>query len=236
MGFWSNVADALGRAFDAIASLFSSQPVGAPAAPCAPAKTSLDLARELVEVKGSADADDGELVAQELAGFPPHVLQEMQDGGVKVVVCRGSVTDYLEELRGVRPRGWPPGSTWDNVPGLYQSGSKEVVIATVGHGTDAGAHVPKSGEGHGSHNLVLHESGHALDATRDPPRSKDADFLAARTADAGTLDAYESQPGDAGQEETYAESAARYYGGDAADKDDHPKLNEYWAGDPVGSD
>jgi hypothetical protein len=107
------------------------------------------------------------------------------------------------------------------------------VIATVGHGTAAGAHVPASGEGHGSHNLTIHESFHAVDSGHGgTPRSSEADFDAARTADAATLSPYESQAGTAGQEETYAESAARFFGGDPGDAAAHPNLHDFWDKNP----
>src|SRR5262249_23172847 len=52
----------------------------------------------------------------------------------KVIACRGSVTDYRTDLKGVQPRGWPPGSTWDKVPGSNTPDKNEVVIAVIGHG------------------------------------------------------------------------------------------------------
>lgn len=204
-----------------------------PKAPC-PQKTAKDLALELIDTEGTADAQDAALVADELAKLPKHILQRLKDKGVKVKVCRGSITEYRTDLKGVQPRGWPAGMTWDSVPGVYNTSKKEVVIATVGHGTDAGAHVPAKGEGHGSQNLVIHESMHAVDKTSDDgPLSDNEDFTNARNADATTLSAYESQAGGAGREETFAESAARYYGGDSDDATNHPKLHEYWDSDPL---
>jgi type VI secretion system secreted protein VgrG len=197
-------------------------------------ETALDLAKKLIIRKGTADDKDAELVAKELAKFPKHVLKRMADQGTHVVVCRGSVTEYRTDLKGVRPRGWPPGSSWDNVPGLYDENKNEVIIATTGHGTKGGAHVPTTGEGHGSQNLVLHESAHALDkGGKGANQSAGADFNKARDADAKTLSPYESQAGAAGQEETYAESAARYYGGDPNDAKNHPELHKYWDSDPL---
>jgi Mlc titration factor MtfA (ptsG expression regulator) len=101
------------------------------------------------------------------------------------------------------------------------------VIATAGHPNNP--HVPNTGEGHGAHNLVLHETAHGLDLGGGGG-SANADFNAARTADAATLGTYESQAGNAGQQETYAESAARYYGGDPNDAASHPNLHRYWDG------
>jgi uncharacterized Zn-binding protein involved in type VI secretion len=202
--------------------------------PATASSASLALALSLLSAGGSADVSDVALVAQELVKFPPHVLQTMIDEGKSVVVCRGSVTDYRADLRGVQPRGWPEGSTWDSVPGAYMGGTNEVVIATTGHGTPEGAHVPQSGEGHGSHNLVLHECGHAVDdRPGGPARSSEAAFNQARDADSATLSDYETQPGAAGQEETYAESMARHYGEDSNDAADHPNLHDHWASDPL---
>ncbi len=188
------------------------------------------LADKVLKTGGSGTAADVALVKERLVQYPSTALQRLVDQGTKVVVCEGSVTDHLTSLKGVAPRGWPPGSTWDNVPGLYNPAGNEVVIATVGQGTDAGAHVPASGEGHGSYDLVLHEVGHGLDKNT---LSGSADFTKARTADLGTLSAYESQAGSAGPEETFAESAARHYGGDPTDAATHPNLSAYWATDPV---
>jgi hypothetical protein len=192
------------------------------------------LGRALMTVGGKADIVDAELVSQELSKIPPHALRILAENKTQVVVCRGSVTDHLASLRGVKPRGWPPGSSWDSVPGLHSPDRNEVVIATIGHGTPAGRRVPQTGEGHGSKSLVVHETFHAIDHGKSAgsPRSSAAEFNAARNADKPTLSAYESQPGAAGQEESYAETAARYYGADTTDATQHPNLHKYWHSDP----
>lgn len=102
-------------------------------------------------------------------------------------------------------------------------------MATKGHETPRGAYVPPKGDGHGSQNLVLHEAAHGLDATTTPARSASPAFNDARNADASNLTPYESQPGVAGQQESYAESAARHFGGDPDANTRYPHLGEYWA-------
>jgi hypothetical protein len=206
-------------------------PAGMPTGPGL-ATLKLAVATSLVDIVGSADAADGQLVARELTLLPMHALQILLRQGTRVKVCRNSVTDYRTDLRGVHPRGWDPGATWDNVPGLQSN--NEVVIAVIGHGTPAGAHVPVSGEGHGSANMVVHEAAHALDTEGSGAhRSDSTAFTNARNADLATLTPYQQQPGEAGREESYAESAARYYGNDPNDAANHPNLNAYWAGDPL---
>jgi hypothetical protein len=192
----------------------------------------LALARELTEKGGSGDDADKELVAQELAKLPKSALEQMKANGTKVVACRGSVTDYDSSLSGVQPRGWDPGDTWDTVPGMYDKTNNKVVIATRGHGTPGGARVPVTGDGHGCANLTIHESMHALDSGGSgAARSAGTDFNTARTADLPNLGTYETQAGSAGQEETWAESGARYYGGGGGTTN----LDNYWRNNPPGA-
>ena len=192
----------------------------------APVNPNLALATSLVSTGGSGTAEDAKLVAQSLAKLPKSSLEQMQKNGTKVIACRGSVTDYRTDLKGVQPRGWPPGATWDKVPGANTPDKNEVVIAVIGHGTPAGPHVPKTGEGHGSVNLVVHEASHSIDLNgKGPSPSQSDDFTKARDADMNKLSDYEKQAGEAGQQETYAESAARH----AEGKDqDTPHLKKYW--------
>ena len=202
----------------------------------------LALAQELIKVGGTGDLTDGRVVIEELVDMPLEALQILQQKGTRVVACRGSVTDYLADLRGVQPRGWPPGATWDSVPGLNNIATNEVVIATRGHGTEEGPHVPRSGDGHGAYSLTVHECMHGVDLNHLQPgetaRSEAADFLAARNADAASLGAsgYLSQAGAAGHQETYAEVAARYYAGDPTLRRELPNLYAYFAANPLAAE
>jgi hypothetical protein len=204
-------------------------PGDAPPAPAAVADVtsldpaSLELSQKLVATAGTADANDVTLVSRRLAVAPPRVLWATQDRGIHVVACRDSVVEYLPQLKGVQPRGWPDGATWDSVPGV--DWGKVVVIAVIGHATGT-AHVPGYGEGEGSFALVLHELGHALDGAMDgtDTYSGRRDFLGARASDSGSLTPYESQAGAAGPQETWAEMFARFYGGDPGLAEQSPSL------------
>lgn len=189
--------------------------------------TSVELANALVSAAGSGDAADAALVAARLAVFPEAVLGRLQRSRTKVRACRNSVVDHLTRLQGERPRGWPPGSTWDSVPGVFYPDTNEVVIAIKGHEPGEEPHVPSTGEGEGSVDLVVHETAHGLDmggGTRF--LSASPAFIAARNADLGQLTQYELQSSPAGEQETFAESAARFYGlTDGA----MPALHSYWS-------
>lgn len=192
----------------------------------------LELARGLCDVTGRADEADKELVAQELAKMPREDLDRMKANGTRVAVCRGSVTDCKEELAGFKPRGWPEGTDWSKVPGCYDDESNRVIVATRGHGTDRGAHVPGTGDGHGSANLAIHEAYHGLDYRNGKPSSS-SDFASVRAAAPGELSDYMSQSGQAGEEESFAESAARRYGCPPDVVPNQPRLDDYWRGNPL---
>lgn len=208
--------------------------IGGPSYTPSVAEYSKALAHRLVQAGGSGTAVDAALVETELAKLPPKALQVLLDNNVKVIAARGSVTDYATDLKGVHPRGWPPGATWDSVPGAYMPDRNAVVIATTGHGTAAGPHVPVTGEGHGSQNITVHETTHAVDAFADPQsNSSSPDFTAARNSDFSGLTAYEQQSGAGGPSETYAESSARVYGGQHGAVQ-QPALDDYWRTHPLG--
>jgi hypothetical protein len=171
-------------------------------------------------------------VVGELKKMPEPALQSLTDNKVKVIAAKGSITDYATDLKGVQPRGWPPGKTWDGVPGVYLPDRNAVVIATTGLGADL--RVPATGEGHGSMNVVVHEASHAIDQNASALRnSASPDFLAARAKDLANLPSYETQPGIAGPSETYAESAARFYGGSHGPITT-PALDDYWRSNALG--
>ena len=207
---------------------------GAAAAAAKKPPTQAELAKQLVKPGGSGTQADADVVAAELAKMPRTALQSLADHNVKVIAAKGNVTDYATDLKGVAPRGWPPGSTWDDVPGAYLPGRNAVVIATTAAGKAKVLRVPMTGEGHGSANMVVHEAAHAID--RNAPltlNSMSTDFMAARTKDLPQLPSYEIQPGIAGLSETYAESAARVYGGSHG-ATVTPALDAYWRAHPLG--
>jgi peptidoglycan hydrolase-like protein with peptidoglycan-binding domain len=184
------------------------------------------VARRLVRAGGSATQEDVDAVVGELEKMPLAQLEQMERNGTKVVAARGSVTDARTDLRGVQPRGWPPGKTWDQVPGAFMPDTNEVVVATQA-GPNGSRQVPPTGSSHGSANLVLHEAGHALDYRGGKP-SDSAEFQRAYEADRAAMPAYLQQPGNAGREEAYAETLALYLQDPAECRRRYPNLSRYW--------
>ena len=182
---------------------------------------------KLLGLGGSADASDLAAVRSTAAQLPSQVLSFLRLKGARIIVCRGSITDHAKDLKGVRPRGWPAGMTWDIVPGVYLPNRKQVVVATLP--MPGGRRLPVRGEGHGSFNLLLHEAMHGHDFLKNHRLLRANKFVAARTADFARLGSYEQQAGDAGLQETYAESAARAFGRDTTLPAAWPQLAKFWA-------
>ncbi len=206
-----------------------------------------DVAQEIgknLRVAGTSTADDAKAVGAGLKKFPKKVLEQLNQAGIQTECCRGPVTEAMPELKGVQPRGWPDGSTWDSVPGVYSGAVKKVMVGTMEK--DGKRHVPEQGEGpipHGTPDLIGHEGGHAFDVADGSKKSEDAKFLAARQEDIdagnpdgmwGPRDNYflttaEGGANDAGStSETFAESFAMHTGGNSR----WPKLEAFWGANP----
>ena len=188
---------------------------------------SVALAAAISEARGSATDPDVARVDRALERMPPGVLRRLQADGVDVLVGRGSVTDAIPALRGVRPRGWPEGKTWDHVDGAYYPTSGDVVIATTDVGRGKRGLTRRDSE-----SVLYHEIGHALDYKAGYPSRSEA-FRDAYEADSKKLTGYEQQGGHAGPEEAYAESFRRYLMGDPNLRKHQPNLWAYWNSDPL---
>jgi len=171
---------------------------------------------------GSASQADADWVSGQLsATLPPEVLDRLRDFGVRVSVGRGSVVDVHPWLHNVHPEGWPPGATWDQVTGQYDSARREVVIAV---NTDASGN-----RTFGRDFNLVHETGHAMDHAMGGLSHSPA-FMEAFNRDlaAGRLEGYFQSP-----EEAFAELFAHYYMNDAALPTLWPSLYEWMKTDPM---
>jgi hypothetical protein len=141
--------------------------------------------------------------------LPQNVRDSLAKDGVKVIAT-DKVTDVMPELAGQKPRGWPPGSSWDDVDGAYDTTGKRIIVAERQNSTK-----PRSNDVAG---LTRHETGHAVDRLHNFSDQQifktpyDREAAAVPPADAQALD-YFLQKGDAGREETFAETFAIINGG-----------------------
>ena len=104
---------------------------------------------------GVYDAPAATQMTERILRIPPAMLETLIKRGVQIRLINGRLTDEpeMQLLRGKSPRGWESsGITWDDIPGV---GGKPVIVR-IGYS--------HTGMGHGSANLELHETFHAIDS------------------------------------------------------------------------
>lgn len=131
---------------------------------------------------------------EHLSRVPPKLAAKMADYLSGVYVGADSLTglDDMGHLKGVQPRGWSEGSTWDSVAGAYES-VKRKVIAGVGR--------------EGCASLANHEYAHGVDDALGRASHR-ADFRELHREVYDQLEPYFKQGGpgaEAGCQEMFAE-------------------------------
>lgn len=141
--------------------------------------------------------------------IPQNVRDALDKDGVKVV-STDKVTDVMPELKGDKPRGWPPGSSWDDVDGAYDVGGKRIIVAERQNQSKPG--------GNNIEGLTRHETGHAVDHLKNLSDTKefrdayDKEKAKVPKPDSDTLK-YFLQKDEAGRQEAFAEIFAIINGG-----------------------
>jgi hypothetical protein len=147
------------------------------------------------------DEETAKLMVDRILRIEPDVLETLVYQGVRIKLVNGPITDEPEmaALKGVVPRGWEnTGKTWSDIPGV----GGNPVIVRIGFSEE--------GMGHGSYNLELHETFHAIDDYVLQGASASSAFMAAFHEEAGSLfggNGYE----ELYPEEYFAEAAAMLY-------------------------
>lgn len=172
---------------------------------------------------GETSDEFQEEVLDAMATIPDNVQQHVLDRGGSVD-AGAFVTEVKPSLKGVTPRGWSQGSTWDEAEGFA---NKNLAVVTELKRTSGGKTVVKSKRVPG---VLRHEFGHVVDYSGGnilgQQVSQQQAFLDAYRKDVGTiLDrvtereksklAYYLQSGSAGPSEAFAESFGVLYGGGA---------------------
>ncbi|MDY6922958.1 MAG: DUF1353 domain-containing protein [Pseudomonadota bacterium] len=221
---------------DEIVALAEARDAATPSGGLEGVSSSPSSAELLVIAGGAGGPEDVAAVVAHARNLPPDLIRRFLRGKVRIVACRGDVTDFERELDGEIPRGWErTGRTWNSVPGAYFPTRKRVVIATIADSASGLRVVPDRGSGlHGSDDLVAHEAMHGYDDLKGKASRRDGDFRRAREADRAGLTAYELQDGDAGLEETFAETGAQHCVDHPALTQRCPRLAAYWLSSPAG--
>ena len=163
---------------------------------------------------GTTSAPFNKAISDTLAGIPQHVHDVVEKFGYKLQTAP-KLTDALPHLKGVHPRGWPAGMTWDSVEGAHGTARKDITIAETYRPPTQKIFVPnKRVEG-----TLRHEFGHAADAAYGS-LSNTPDFITEYGKDRNAMDAaakikmkYLLQGGLAGRQEAFAEVFCEMMGG-----------------------
>jgi len=156
-----------------------------------------------------------------VAAIPDGVWQELKDGGWEVRVAT-FVVDAAPSLRGVHPRGWPVGATWEQTDAVHLPSQRLLVFAEKRRDSD-GRIVQNSRVS----NVIRHEVGHAFDRAigEKTYQSSDREFVAAYYRDVSRIPAsehevlsYYLQKGSGGRQEAFAEAFAIQLGGGSDSK------------------
>lgn len=152
----------------------------------------------ILKVQDYANPEVKKLVGQ-LNVYPSNILTSLKNEGLKEIEIANLTTPYMagnEDLKGVQPRNWPQGSTWEEVPGAYNPNNKTVVAGAAAK--------------HGSEALLIHETGHAVGDLLGFNNSSEVKSAHKRLYD--KLNPYlkgEGAPGnEAGRQELFAEALA----------------------------
>lgn len=166
-----------------------------------------------------AKGDIVEALEGALKSVPSRVKAAVSKNGVEVRIGN-TLTDAIPRLKGQTPRGYPPGTTWDFVEGMYTKQEKKIALAEFSE--SVGSAKLKSMTLERRLGTFRHEYGHAIDdiANAQGIGSKSEGFRAAYIKDVAKITAedrklvsYLLQKGNAGPEEAYAEIFANLHGG-----------------------
>lgn len=151
-----------------------------------------------------------------LENVPRHIAQKVRKSGGYDIHIGKRLSQVDESLKGVRPRGWDPGSTWDEADGMVNTKLKRVIIAEESQ--DFGGFWYKAGKERRKQ-VFFHEFGHAVDESYDH-FSESKSFIKAynkdvkRIMNSGDADNlhYFLQEGYSGKQETFAQLFANIIG------------------------
>ncbi|MDB5935018.1 MAG: hypothetical protein JWQ01_2362 [Massilia sp.] len=134
---------------------------------------------------------------QEFPEFPGWAADILMKNRVRVLMVRDSVVEAFPQLRGVWPRNYPAGQTYDQVAGVCLDDGSAVAIAQSGKFLSR------------SFDMPFHELAHAVDIAARFSRSEK--FIAAWGKDYHALGSDYFRGVLSGHSEAFAEGFARYY-------------------------
>lgn len=160
-----------------------------------------------IEISEGTGGDFQTQIAVAFTSIPSRALKTMADNGIKIR-AGSKLTDLRPELKGVHPRGWPAGTTWDSADGAFNRSAKEVLVTELYRPVGSKEFEPSRRV----RGVALHESGHAYDMALGAPSETSNAYASAYKDDAKSIPKSEKrylkywlQKGKAGRNETFAE-------------------------------
>ncbi len=185
--------------------------------PLRAASVSAELLATDSTANSNISAEFRERMFRVVSAIPNHIQNGLRRRGWRVQLAE-YVVDAAPDLRGIRPRGWPPDSTWENTDAVHLPKERLVILAEKRRTRSGRQAISPRAEG-----AFRHELGHAFDmasAERDLFRSAQPAFREALDRDIGRLPAevrstlhYYLQASSAGRQEAFAEAFAVILGG-----------------------
>jgi len=155
----------------------------------------------IVMPKNTSNSSEADNMIARLSNINYFILTAYANANGRVKLVDGPITNEPEykHLKGVTPRGWEgTGKTWDDVPGV----GGNPVIVRIGYSD--------YNKGHGSINLELHETAHAIDMLVFNSISATMEFQSVWNKEVNNV--YKGDPYFTNYvEEYFAESFAKYY-------------------------
>ncbi len=150
-------------------------------------------------------------IAQQFTCIPINVRAALQRSGYHLTLSR-TVPSAVPSTRGRQVRGYQRTTTWNNIFGMFNRGSKQVIMAEYAESEGAAPQLVTLNDGRRRLGILKHECGHAVDEMLQN-YSHNAAFAAAYNKGVARLSTdydrrmleYYLQAGDAGKEEAFAE-------------------------------
>lgn len=158
--------------------------------------------------------DEGKKIIESL---PDNVVKWVEKAKIEIAFAEHT-TKARPDLKGVRPRGWADGMTWDSAEGFYSHGgkNKKQLLVAQNVSYDKGKTFRP---GRPIADVLPHELGHAVDDAIGGA-SNTPEFIKAHMTDVSKLEGYAKmssgyfmQKGKAGRSETFAELFGHHIGG-----------------------
>jgi len=125
-----------------------------------------------------------DVVTKQIDAYPEKVKIALKERGITFNAGL-KTTEMYPELKGVHPRGWPSGTTWDSVDGLFDPKTKAISVSETYRPIRKKEFVRVSGKN--TVGVLNHETGHGFDKSISAVYSDTSEFVLAYSKDVRAL-------------------------------------------------